>query len=73
MAITDLDFKNNKLKSKTNTYDYDYLVIGTGSKPTYFGTKGAEEYSQKLWSYEDAVNLKEHILQMFRKAVKETG
>jgi len=71
-AITDLDFKNNKLKSKTNTYDYDYLVIGTGSKPTYFGTKGAEEYSQKLWSYEDAVNLKEHILQMFRKAVKET-
>ncbi|HEY8803794.1 MAG TPA: hypothetical protein VIM42_01580, partial [Clostridium sp.] len=51
----------------------DYLVIGAGSKPTYFGIKGAEEYSQKLWSYEDAVNLKEHILRMFRKAVKETS
>jgi len=71
--ITDLDFKNNKLKSKNNTYEYDYLVIGAGSKPTYFGIKGAEEYCHKLWSYEDAVNLKEHILHMFRKAVKETN
>ena len=69
--ITDLDFKNNVLKSKNNSYEYDYLVIGAGSKPTYFGIKGAQEYCHKLWSYEDAVNLKEHILQMFRKAVKE--
>ncbi|HEY8889616.1 MAG TPA: NAD(P)/FAD-dependent oxidoreductase [Clostridium sp.] len=71
--ITDFDFKNNKLKSANNTYEYDYLVIGAGSKPTYFGIKGAEENSRKLWSYEDAVELKEHILQMFRKAVKETN
>jgi len=69
--ITDLDFENNILKSKNSTYEYDYLVIGAGSKPTYFGIKGAEEYCHKLWSYEDAVNLKEHILHMFRKAVKE--
>lgn len=71
--ITDLDFKNNVLKSENNTYAYDYLVIGAGCQPTYFGIKGAEEYSRKLWSYEDAVELKEHILQMFRKAVKETN
>ncbi|GCD10648.1 FAD-dependent oxidoreductase [Clostridium tagluense] len=69
--ITDLDFKNNVLKSENNTYEYDYLVIGAGCKPTYFGVKGAEEFCQKLWSFEDAVALKEHILQMFRKAVKE--
>ncbi|MFT5872360.1 MAG: NADH dehydrogenase [Clostridium sp.] len=72
-SITDLDFKNNKLKSETNTYEYDYLVIGAGSKPTYFGIKGAEEFCHKLWSFEDAVNLKHHILNMFRKAVKETN
>ena len=40
--ITDLDFKNNVLKSKDNTYEYDYLVIGAGCKPTYFGIKGAD-------------------------------
>jgi NADH dehydrogenase len=71
--IKDLDFKNKVLKSESSTYDYDYLVIGTGSKPTYFGIPGAEEYTKKLWSYEDAVNLKEHILQMFRKASLETN
>ncbi|MCJ7690015.1 MAG: FAD-dependent oxidoreductase, partial [Clostridiaceae bacterium] len=31
-----------------------------------------KENAYQLWSYEDAVNLKEHILQMFRKAMKET-
>lgn len=71
--ITDLDFKNKVLKSKNNKYEYDYLVVGTGSKPAYFGIPGAEEYTKKLWSYEDAVNLKEHILQMFRKASQETN
>jgi NADH dehydrogenase len=69
--ITDLDFKNNVLKSENNSYEYDYLIVGAGCKPTYFGIKGAEEYCHKLWSYEDAVSLKEHILNMFRKAVKE--
>ncbi len=69
--ITDIDFKANTLKSENSTYKYDYLVLGTGCKPTYFGIPGAEEYTKKLWSYEDAVGLKEHILHMFREAVKE--
>jgi len=71
--ITDIDFSNKVLKSEKDSYEYDYLVIGTGSKPTFFGIKGAEEFTHRLWSYEDAVNLKEHILDMFRKAVKETN
>jgi len=70
--ITKVDFNDQTIKSAKNSYDYDYLVVGTGSKPTYFGITGAEEYTHKLWSYEDAVNLKEHILNMFRNASKET-
>ena len=69
--ITNMDFKNQVLKSAKNSYKYDHLVIGTGSKPTYWGVPGAEENSFPLWSYEDAVNLKEHILNMFRKAMVE--
>ncbi|SKA79150.1 NADH dehydrogenase [Caloramator quimbayensis] len=69
--IVELDFKNKVLKSKTNLYGYDYVVIGTGSKPTSFGIPGVDEYTHKLWSYEDAVNLREHILNMFRMASKE--
>lgn len=71
--VINIDFDQKIVKSQNDSYDYDYLVIGTGSKPTYFNIPGAEEYTKKLWSYEDAVNLKEHILNMFRKAVRETN
>lgn len=70
--IKDIDFKNKVLKSDSKSYEYDYLVIGTGSRPTYFNTPGAEEFAKKLWSYEEAVDLKAHILDVFRKATCET-
>lgn len=70
--IVNIDFDKKELKSENNTYPYDYLVVGTGSQPTYFGIPGVKEHAYKLWSYEDAVRLKEHILSMFRQAEKET-
>ncbi len=70
--VTSIDFDAKKVIGETSSYDYDYVVIAAGSKPTYFGVEGAPEYSWKLWSYEDAVKLREHILNSFRKASKET-
>lgn len=67
-TIENIDFDNQVLAGQVSTYNYDYLVIGTGSKPTFFGCKGAEENAFTLWSYEDAVEIKNHILNMFRKA-----
>lgn len=69
--IDNIDFEAQKLTGQANSYKYDYLVIGTGSKPTFFGINGAEEHAFSLWSYEDAVKLKEHTLKMFREAVKQ--
>lgn len=69
--IDGIDFDKQTLKGSLQTYNYDYLVIGTGSKPTFFGTPGADQFALTLWSYEDAVYLKEHVLRMFRTAVKE--
>lgn len=65
--ITSIDFEQKVLKSEKTQYEYDYLVMGTGCKPTFFGIPGAE-YAHQLWSYTDAVNLREHILNMFRQA-----
>ncbi|MCG8337426.1 MAG: NAD(P)/FAD-dependent oxidoreductase, partial [Proteobacteria bacterium] len=70
--IKQVDLKEKKLISKHNEYAYDYLVVATGGRPTYFGIEGAKENSFALWSYEDAIRLKEHILNMFRLAMKET-
>lgn len=72
-TVTSIDFNKKIVSGTTETYDYDYLVLCAGSKPTYFGTEGAEEFTFKLWSYEDAVLLKDHIHNMFRKAAKETN
>lgn len=69
--ITDIDFESRVLKGQSQEYHYDYLVLGTGSKPTFFGCVGAEEHTLKLWSYEDAIKIKEHILGVFAKASKE--
>ena len=69
--IDQIDFETQKLKGQRKSYAYDYLVIGTGSKPTFFGINGAQEHAFSLWSYEDAVKLKEHTLKMFREAVKQ--
>lgn len=66
--IIDIDFKNKSLKGLSESYQYDYLVMGTGSKPTFFGCKGAKENALTLWSYEDALKIKFRILDAFQKA-----
>ncbi|MFD1775931.1 FAD-dependent oxidoreductase [Paenibacillus rhizophilus] len=69
--ISNIDFKGKKLTSEKAVYEYDYLVIGTGSKPTFFGIPGAEENTFSFWSYDDAVALKRQIRDMFTQAAKE--
>lgn len=70
-TIEDIDFAGKELRGASGTYSYDILVMAAGSKPTYFGVKGAEEKSFKLWSYDDAVTLREQILDCFRAAARE--
>lgn len=69
--VTGFDFEKKQVVAEEATYDYDYLVLSAGSKPTFYGVKGAEENTFKLWSYDDAVLLREHILTMFRNAARE--
>lgn len=71
-TIEDIDFKAKKLTGKAGDYDYDYLVMAAGSKPTFFGIEGAAENSFTLWSYDDAVVLRDHIQMMFRRASQVT-
>lgn len=67
-TVTNIDFNTKTVIGENESYEYDYLVLSAGSKPTFYGVPGADEYAFKLWSYEDAVVLKEHIHNTFRKA-----
>ena len=71
-TVTSVDFNTNTVNGKNSNYSYDYLVVAAGSKPTYFGVEGAEQYSYKLWSYDDAVKLRDRIHDCFRLAADET-
>lgn len=67
-TVTTIDYDKKTVVGNQETYKYDILVMSAGSKPTFYGVPGAEEYSHQLWSYDDAVELREHIHNMFRKA-----
>lgn len=70
-TITSIDYDSKKVCGLVD-YEYDYLVEATGAKPAFFGVPGAEEFSQTMWSYKDAIDSKNHIINMFNRAEIET-
>jgi NADH dehydrogenase len=70
-TISGVDFANNEAKSATRTYPYDYLVLGSGAEPEFFGIPGVRENSFTLWSFDDAIKIRHHIDSVFEKAVAE--
>lgn len=69
--IVKLDPDLKKLYSHTNEYEYDYLLMGTGAESTDFGIPGVKEHSLPLWSFNNAIHIREHIQHMFFKAAHE--
>ncbi len=72
-TVTEIHFDTKVINGEAGEYKYDYLVLAAGSKPTYFGVPGAEEFTYTLWSYDDAIDLKIRIEDVFRKAACETN
>jgi NADH dehydrogenase len=69
--IKEIDFKSQKLLTDSDSYPYDYLIIGTGAEPAFFGIPGVKENGFSLWSFEDAIRIREHVKDMFEKARTE--
>lgn len=69
--IAEIDFKKQYVTSESKKYNYDYLILGFGSEPAFFGIPGIEEHSLTLWSFEDALKVKNQIIDMFVKASRE--
>jgi len=69
--IDAIDFENQILKSAHKEYPYDFLLLGTGGSPEFFGTEGVQANSYTLWSLEDAIRIRENVELRFRDAAKE--
>ncbi len=67
-VVEKINFKKNSVSTSTGEIEYDYLILGSGSKPDFFGIKGAETSAFVLKSLENALELRNHILTCFEKA-----
>lgn len=67
-VIQKIDFQSQRLVSQSTSYDYDYLIIGSGAEPAFFGIEGVKENGFTIWSLEDALRIKHHVIEMFEKA-----
>lgn len=47
---------------------YDYLILATGSVPTYYGNDQFREHALELRTLDDALALRHHILSQFEQA-----
>ena len=71
-TVDNIDFDNKQVNGKTSVYPYDYVVVAAGSKPTYYGVEGAKEFTHTLWSYQDAIVLRDDIHDTFMEASQES-
>ena len=69
--IRTFDLEHQKIGSERCEYAYDYLILASGSNPNYYGIPGMKENSFPLWSFNDAVRVRNHIRDCFLKAAQE--
>lgn len=70
-VVTSIDYTKQTLTSEKGSFKYDYLVLGCGAEPAYFGVEGVQENAFTIWSLKDAVKIRTHIEDVFQKAQEE--
>ena len=68
--VESVDVEARKVRTKDRVFDYDYLIIATGARHSYFGHDEWEKLAPGLKSLEDAVELRRRILLAFEFAEK---
>ncbi|MFO0619712.1 MAG: NAD(P)/FAD-dependent oxidoreductase [Polyangiaceae bacterium] len=68
----DEDVVTKKLKVRYAETTYDYLVLATGSTTQTFGTKGVDENAFFMREISDAVGVRNHVIDCFEHAARET-
>jgi len=60
---------NSDFRNKSNVYDYDYLVVATGSTYNYFGNDQWKKYTYSLKTLSGAVKLRNQIYHCLEQAI----
>ena len=68
--VQSVDVDAKKVKTADLEFDYDYLILATGARHSYFGHDDWERVAPGLKSLEDAIELRRRILLAFEYAEK---
>src|SRR3982075_2446843 len=68
--VESIDVNAKKVKMVDGELDYDYLILATGARHSYFGHPEWERLAPGLKSLEDAVEIRRRILMAFEYAEK---
>jgi len=73
-AVTaiDLDAKEVRFEGLAPV-TYDYLVLALGAEVNFFGTEGADEHAFPMYTLPNAVKLKNHVLERWEAADKDSA
>ena len=69
-AVTGFDLENRRVHCDAGDIDYDYLVVGTGAKHSYFGNERWEEFAPGLKTLSQATEIRCRVLLAFENAEK---
>ncbi len=70
-TITGVELEKKVVRTARGEYAYDYLVVGFGAQPEFFGIPGVKENSFSLWSFDDAMKLRNHVEDVWTRAAAE--
>src|SRR3954453_22186104 len=68
--VESIDVNAKKVKMVDGELDYDYLILATGARHSYFGHPEWERFAPGLKSLEDAEEIRRRILMAFEYAEK---
>jgi NADH dehydrogenase len=68
--VESIDVNDKKVKMFEGDLNYDYLIVATGARHSYFGHPEWEKLAPGLKSLEDAVEIRRRILMAFEYAEK---
>jgi len=69
-SLVGINQQNNTIETETETIAYDYLVLAVGTESNYFGIPNVKQHSLPMKTVDDAINLRNHLLLSFEKAVQ---
>ena len=71
-AATSIDLEARRVEfDRMDPIDYDYLVIALGAQVSFFGVDGASDHAFPMYTLEDALRLKEHVLRRWEAADRD--